>query len=92
MEKSFDFEAIYETMIGQRIPEAAVPGVENIADGVTPYSQAWQKLLKSRDSLCRRFRIHPEDKDLEQILNAVTVIEREAALAVYRIAHTGEGH
>ena len=96
MEKYDDFEAIYETMIGQRIPEYAVPGVENMADGVTPYSQAWRQLLKSRDALCRRFSIHPEDPDLEQMINAVTTIEREIARGIHQFFHNaytvGEGH
>ena len=84
MEKYDNFESIYETMIGQRIPEYAVDGVENIADGVTPYSQAWRELMRSRDSLCSRFVIYPEDPDLERILNAAATIEREIARAMYR--------
>jgi len=91
MEKHNNFESIYETMIGQRVPEYAVPGVENMADGVTPYSLAWRELLKSRDSLCRRFRIHPEDQDLERMVNAVMIIERETARAMYNIS-VGKGY
>ena len=80
----YDFEAIYETIIGQRIPEAAVPDVEDISMDGTSYSAAREALMKARDSLVTRFSMNPEDRDLECILNAVSVMEREAALAVYQ--------
>ena len=82
-----NFEDIYETMIGQRVPEAEAAGVVSIAGEGTPYSNAWQELMEARISLARRFGMAFEDKDLERIMAAVTVIERETALGMYR---TGE--
>ena len=84
MKKSNDFEAIYETLIGQRIPEAAVPGVECIAVPGSPYAAAWETIMEARLSLARRFGMDFEDQDLERIMDAVSVIEREAAKGMFR--------
>ena len=80
-----NFEDIYETLIGLREPEAAAPGVECIALEGTPYANAWQELMDARMRLAKRFGIEFEDEDLERIMEAVAVIEREAALAVFRL-------
>lgn len=78
-----NFEDIYETLIGLREPEAAVPGVESIAVKGTRYSEAWQELMDARIRLAERFGIDFEDADLERIMDAVAVIEREAACAIF---------
>ena len=80
-----EFEAIYESLTGQRLPEAAMPGVEDLSREGTPYSRAWQELLSARDSLVRRFGMDPEDRDLERMLNAAMRAERETALGMYRM-------
>ena len=93
MVKNNDFEAIYETLIGQRTPETAVPGVETIAGEGSAYSAACETLMDARLSLTRRLGMDFEDKDLERIMDAVSVIEREVAKGMFRcwgIAFRGE--
>ena len=84
MVKNEDFEAIYETLIGQRIPQTAVPGVESIASEGTAYSEAYQTLMEARMNLTRRFGMDFEDEDLERIMNAIAVIEKEIAKGMFR--------
>lgn len=57
--------------------------MRSIAGENTAYSKAWQALTDARLSLTRRFDIDFEDKDLEQIMEAVAVIERETALGMF---------
>ncbi len=43
------------------------------------YEEAQKSLTNARDSLCQRFHIPAEDRDLEQIMNGVLQIERDIA-------------
>lgn len=83
MKEIFDFNAFYETLIGERIPAMRVPGVVCIAEEGSAYSQAYQTLMDARLSLTQRFDMEFEDKDLERIMEAVSVIEKEAARGAF---------
>ena len=86
MGKNEDFEDIYETLVGERVPEAAVPGVESIASEGSAYSEAYQSVMEARMNLARRFGMDFEDEDLERIMNAIAVIEKETAKGMFRYA------
>ena len=79
-----DFESFYETLTGHREGKFAVPGVACIAEEGSAYSRAYQTLMEARLSLTRRFGMEFEDKDLERIMEAVSVIEKEAARGAFR--------
>jgi hypothetical protein len=79
-----DFEEFYETLTGHREGPFAMPGVVNIAEEGSAYSRAYKTLMDARISLTRRFGMDFEDKDLERIMEAVAVIEKEVARGVFQ--------
>ena len=84
MKEIYDFDAFYETLIGHREEQFAVPGVVCVAEEGSAYSQAYQALMYARLSLTRRFGMEFEDKDLERIMEAVSVIEKEVARGAFQ--------
>ncbi len=43
------------------------------------YEEAHRKLTEARNHICERFDLNAEDRDLEQIMNAVLQIEQDMA-------------
>ena len=83
MKEIYDFDAFYETLIGERIPAMCMPGVVCIAEEGSAYSRAYKTLMDARISLTRRFGMDFEDKDLERIMEAVSTIEKEVARGAF---------
>ena len=79
-----EFEVFYETLTGHREGQFALPGVASIAEEGSAYCRAYQTLMDARLSLTRRFGMDFEDKDLERIMEAVSVIEKEVARGVFQ--------
>lgn len=79
-----DFERIFFTLTGDYQHTAAVPWVRNISIEGTDYDQAFQDLWDSRSNIGERFGIiWEEDRDLERMMNAICVIEKNVARCMF---------
>ncbi len=77
------FEQLYGTVLGYLTPETQLPGAKDITGEGGDYDRAYQSILAARESLCRRFGLSPEDKDLEAILSAVQALEKATAQGIF---------
>ena len=77
------FEQLYGTVLGYLTPESQLPGVKDITGEGSSYDRAYQGLLAARESLCHRFGLSPEDKDLEAIMVAVQALEKATAQGIF---------
>ena len=80
-----DFDAFYETLLGLRTREAALPGVDN---AFAPGSLCDREYSRMRDAylrICTRLGAGEEDIDLEELVAAMEAIQRELCRRVYRL-------
>ena len=83
------FEQLYGTVLGYLTPENQLPGVTDITGEGSNYDRAYRDILTARESLCRRFGLSPEDKDLEAIMSAVQALEKATAQGVFNACTEG---
>lgn len=83
------FEQLYGTVLGYLTPENQLPGVTDITGEGSAYDQAYQNILSARESLCRRFSLSPEDKDLEAIMAAIQTLEKATAQGIFNACTEG---
>ena len=74
-----NYRDVYDSLTGGLAEEYRIDGVEDISAEGTPYSGAYQAIWDARESLCRRYGMDFEDRDLERIMQAVLTIEEEIA-------------
>ena len=80
-----EFEQIYGTLLGELLPEYAVPGIE---DAFAPGSFCDKKYAEMRDAyqrLCLRLGVREEDPDLEIMVNSLTDIQHHIAGEMFRL-------
>lgn len=77
------FEQLSGTVLGYLTPENQLPGVKDITGEGGDYDRAYQSILAARESLCRRFGLSPEDRDLEAIMVAVQALEKATAQGIF---------
>lgn len=76
-------EDVYDTLLGELIEGAGVPGVENIYVTCGPCDRNYTAMLEAYERLCRRLDRRDEDPDVEIIINALLENQRIIALKVY---------
>lgn len=81
-----DFERIRDSLLGYLRSSSRVPWVEDITRVGTAYDKAYQDLWNARANLCRRFGMDWEDADLEAIMNAVLLLEKDVARGMFDAA------
>ena len=80
-------QAVFETLCGNRIPEACVPGVENaFAPGAT-CDLCYEAAAAARERLFQRLGVD-DDPDLECIFDELMYLARELALKMFAYGQT----
>lgn len=69
-----DIWAVYETVLGQALPEAAVPGVKNLFEAGMACDQLYEEVTAACARICKRLGAANEDKDLEIVLDSMNRI------------------
>ena len=77
-------DTVYQTVIGELQPEYRLPGVEDAFATGGICDQAYEQMCSAYDSLLARLGCANEDKDIETIIYALTVIQKEIAYQMYR--------
>ena len=65
---------IYMTLQGELIPEAAVPGVENLFEEGKPCYVHYGNMLRAYERLCQRLGENEDDPDVEIIISSFMAI------------------
>ena len=63
-------EAVYQTLIGQLLPEYQVPGVENAFAPGNVCNHLYQRIYEAKLRLCQRLGVIDDDTDIEDIVDA----------------------
>lgn len=80
--KNYFIEMVYETLRGQLVDDARIPGVENIfADG-SLCDRLYSEVYDANQRLCSRLGV-AEDDDVEIIINALIEIEQQISYQMY---------
>ena len=80
-----EFDDIYETLLGERLPEYAVPGVENAFGPGGFCDEKYAEMRSSYERLCLRLGAGDEDDDVEIIINSLMEIQKEIAGRMFRL-------
>ena len=80
-----NFEDVYETLLGERLPEYAVPGVENIYETGSACDKAYTRIYQAYGHLCQRLGVADEDPDVEIIINSLLEIQNEVARKMFSL-------
>ena len=83
-----DFETIRDSVLGYLTESNRVPWAEDISRVGTAYDKAWQDLWTARCHLCQRFAMEWDDADLELIMDAVLLLEKDVARGMFDTALT----
>lgn len=75
MKESF-IEDIYDTMIGELIPELCIPGIYNEFEEGAPCERLYEKVYEAKCRICDRMGISGEDPDVETIINNMFDIQK----------------
>lgn len=86
-----NFEDIYETMLGLRIPEACVPGVEDAFSEGGLCQREYDRMRSAYARLCSRLGAGDEDPDLNTMVDAMEAIQRDLCQRIYRYGQTQSG-
>ncbi len=78
------FEEIYETMLGIRIPEAQIPGVEDAFAEGELCDLAYGQMRKAYLRICARLGSGEEDADLDEMVFQMERIQEELCRRMYR--------
>ncbi len=79
------FEDIYETMLGLRILQACVPGVENAFAEGTLCDRAYEDMRRAYERLCMRLGVTDNDKDLDDMVYAMEAIQQDLCRRMYEM-------
>ena len=83
-----DFDDIYETMLGLRIPEACVPGVADDFSEGSLCQREYDRMRGAYERLCSRLGAGDEDPDLNTMVDALEAIQRELCERMHRCGQT----
>ena len=78
-----EFDAIYETLLGNLLPEYTVPGVENLFREGSFCDGKYREVWDARERLHQRLGVTHEDPDVEIIISAMTDIQNRIAEAMF---------
>ena len=84
-----DFDAFYESLLGLRTGDAALPGVENAFRQGSSCDLEYEQILQARQRLYQRLGVEEEDEDMEIIFNSFLRIQNEIAEIMF---HLGMRH
>ena len=74
---------VYNTLQGELIPEACIPGIENLfADG-SPCDLAYTEMHDAYERLLLRLNKQDDDKDIETMICAFMSISKHLGIAMY---------
>ena len=78
---------IYWTLLGELIPEAAIPGVPNLFATGSPCAEAYARMRKAYERLCLRlgFDEDYEDRDLDIMVSSLEDIQETLAKEMFRL-------
>ena len=85
-----DFDDIYESMLGLRLPEACVPGVEDAFSEGSLCQREYDRMRSAYERLCTRLGAGDEDPDLNTMVNALEAIQQELCERMYRFGQTNK--
>lgn len=78
-----DFDRIYGTMYAHLVEEYRVPWVQDAWRVDSGINRAYEDFRVAREHLCERFGLDWEDADLERIMNAVLVLEKDVGRRMF---------
>lgn len=81
-------EAVYDSLIGNLIPEYALDWVEEIFVPGHPCYETYSRMLEAYQRVCTRLGNGEEDYDLEEMVNALLEHGRILALEMFRYGCT----
>lgn len=76
-------EAVYDSLMGQLIPEASLPWVEPIFVPEHPCYEEYSKMREAYDRLLTRLEETDEDRDAEAMIDALLSHGRIIALKMF---------
>lgn len=82
MKETFS-EWVYQTLSGELVEWAQVPGVENLYEEGKYCQLQYKEVYDAYQRICTRLGTEEEDDDLEIIINAFMNIDREMCLRMY---------
>lgn len=80
-----EFDDIYDTLMGELLPEAAIPGVPNLFAPGSECDRAYAAALDAYYRLLDRLGRQNDDPDVEIIFNAFLQICRTVGREIYRL-------
>ncbi len=83
-----NWEEIYYILAGELEAPSSLRWIEEAYGFSEGYETAQKAITDARNHLCERFCINAEDKDLEQIMNAVLQIEKDIARRAFQCGNT----
>ncbi len=78
------YEDIYFSLIGELIPEAALPWVPNAFVPGSPCAKALEQLYDAKYRLQERLNTD-DDPDIEEMMSAMDMIQQELCIAVMKL-------
>lgn len=75
---------VYDTLVGNLIPECCLEWVENICVPGQPCYEEYRKMLEAYERLCQRLGVINEDSDVEIIINALLKRGRILAMEMFQ--------
>ena len=79
----YNAEEVYDTLLGEMIDGAEVPGVENIYVTGGSCDRNYNAMLEAYERLCRRLNRRDEDPDVEIIIESLLENQRLIALKMF---------
>ena len=79
----FNAEEVYDTLLGEYVDGAEVPGVQNIYAPGGPCDRNYTAMLEAYERLCRRLNCRDEDPDVEIIIDSLLENQRMIALKMF---------
>ena len=77
-------ETVYDSLLGQLIPGCALPWVENIFVPGHPCYEEYCSMNHAYERLLNRLKETDEDRDAEDMINALLAHGKVAALEMFR--------
>lgn len=76
---------VYYSLLGEQIPEAALPWVENAFAKGSSCDLAYQEMLAAYERLRKRLGVEEEDEDTEIIIGSMLEIQRLLCLKMFEL-------
>lgn len=84
----YSIQDIYDTLCGDLLPDACVPGVENAFAPGSACERLYAEACDAREQVCQRLGVRDEDPDLERVFSALLDIARELSFHMYLLGRT----